>query len=454
MTAGSRFLACSGAFAGRAALRKEPKAVCNASLMVGRTVAVAPSVCVTSAAHRASPWRLSRRFRGSQAARNTRVAGAGQLASGGGNAATAGEDPSLAAWWQRQRERERGRGSALSADTAVRLSAELEARAAELTPSAGHVDQREAFLSALQLHVGDVIDGAEVLAFGSAVNGLWTPHSDVDVCVRVPGATTRSAQIRALQQIAGELRRSKTHKVEPRFGAQVPILRWAPVRPGMVACDVSVNNILAVANSRLLGAYSALDPRVRVLGLCLKAWAQARGINDRSRGTLSSFAIALMLIHFLQRRSPPILPSLQDIAFSRCHPPALVSGVDCRYATDAAQISEELSDLRAGQAPNNESVGQLLVEFMWHFGHAYRHGIIRIRDTRSLLPPGDESGCYLVVDNPFEPGKDVANVDSSHHDTIRKEFRRARSLMVQGRSFNDVLRPVEESLCGHRVSLR
>merc|ERR1719384_1624698 len=69
----------------------------------------------------------------------------------------------------------------------------------------------------------------------------------------------------------------------------------------MIACDISVNNVLAVVNSRLVGQYVRTDERLRTLGVGLKAWAQARGINDRSRGTISSFSLVLMLIHFLQR---------------------------------------------------------------------------------------------------------------------------------------------------------
>merc|ERR1719384_1951547 len=101
----------------------------------------------------------------------------------------------------------------------------------------------------------------------------------------------------------------------------------------MIACDISVNNVLAVVNSRLVGQYVRTDERLRTLGVGLKAWAQARGINDRSRGTVSSFSLVLMLIHFLQRRDPPVLPSLQDIAFSRSLPPEFVNGVDCRYCS-------------------------------------------------------------------------------------------------------------------------
>lgn len=327
------------------------------------------------------------------------------------------------------------------------LSLELEQTAADLLPQEAHIVQKDEFLGRLQHHLQDVVDGAEVAPFGSVVNGFWTSQSDVDICVRVPGASTRNAQIQVLRRIAGELARVSSHHIEPRFGAQVPILHWAPQRTGMVACDISVNNILAVANSRLLGRYVNLDDRLRRLGLCLKLWAQARGINDRSRGTISSFALALMLVNFLQRRDPPILPSLQDIAFSRSMPAFFVAGVDCRHCTDPAEIEKEMAYLRGKKPPNEESVGLLLCEFFRYYARDYRSGIIRIRDTRAILPPADESRHFLVVDNPFEVGKDVANIDESQHDCIRKEFRRGWGLLSRGRRFRELLQSptVEEA---------
>lgn len=348
---------------------------------------------------------------------------------------------SLSAWWRRRQD-----SGGLSNEAAQKLSQEVTQYAAEQRPSVTHVVQKDEFLQRLREHLAETIDGAEVAPFGSVVNGFWTPNSDVDVCVRVPGATTRNAQIQVLRQISAELTKVESHHVEARFGAQVPILHWAPLRPGMVSCDISVNNVLAVVNSRLVGRYVRLDDRLRTLGLCVKAWAAARGINDRSRGTLSSFSLVLMLIHFLQRREPPILPSLQDLAFSHNEKPRYINGVDCRFCTDAAQIEREMAYLRGPRSPNKEDVGTLLLDFFRHFGHEYRSGIIRIRDTRSVLPPGDESKCFLVVDNPFEVGKDVANVDASQQGSIRKEFRRAWSYLSQGRSFMALLSSPDAAL--------
>lgn len=45
----------------------------------------------------------------------------------------------------------------------------------------------------------------------------------------------------------------------------------------------------------------------------MKHWAKQRAVNDSYRGTLSSYCYVLMCIHLLQTRSPPVLPSLQQM---------------------------------------------------------------------------------------------------------------------------------------------
>ena len=42
-----------------------------------------------------------------------------------------------------------------------------------------------------------------------------------------------------------------------------PILRWSPRRPGSIACDISVGNVLAVANTKLIGEYLQVAPRLK-----------------------------------------------------------------------------------------------------------------------------------------------------------------------------------------------
>ncbi|EER18371.1 caffeine-induced death protein 1, putative [Perkinsus marinus ATCC 50983] len=325
----------------------------------------------------------------------------------------------------------------------VKLTTEIDALEAEVRPSDEEHKARDSFLAALQTTVSKMVDGdIRVHAFGSAINGFWTPHSDVDVCIQVPGHQTRAEQIVLLRKLATSLARVTTHFVEPRFSARIPIIHWAPKVPGsMLATDISVNNTLAVVNSRLIGAYMEIDPRLRPLGIAVKYWCKARGINDRSRGTLSSFSLILMMIHFLQRRPAPVLPSLQDLALQHNMPPLYVQGVDCRFATDPKMIAEDLDyQCKENGGRNTESVGFLLHEFFRYYGYMYKFGNIAIRDVVAATGAqpkvaSPSAGVYLFVDNPFEVGKDVANVLPNQHTRLRQEFRRAQQMLAKGVSF-------------------
>ncbi len=82
--------------------------------------------------------------------------------------------------------------------------------------------------------------------------------------------------------------------------------------PGTKA-DITVNNMLACTNTKLLRDYCSIDPRLRQLVFLVKHWAKKRKVNNAYEGTLSSYAYCLMAIAHLQRRQPPVLPCLQEM---------------------------------------------------------------------------------------------------------------------------------------------
>lgn len=63
----------------------------------------------------------------------------------------------------------------------------------------------------------------------------------------------------------------------------------------------------------MLRTYCELDERVAKLGVAIKKWAKFFNINDASQGTLSSYSYIVMLIYYLQRTHPPVLPNLQEV---------------------------------------------------------------------------------------------------------------------------------------------
>lgn len=62
-------------------------------------------------------------------------------------------------------------------------------------------------------------------------------------------------------------------------GAKVPIVKiWDP--EFRVACDMNVNNTMAIHNTRMIKTYVEIDDRVRPLALIIKNWTKQRLLND------------------------------------------------------------------------------------------------------------------------------------------------------------------------------
>lgn len=71
-------------------------------------------------------------------------------------------------------------------------------------------------------------------------------------------------------------------KVVCRAIAKVPIVKcWDPVLK--LACDINVNNPLALENTRMIRTYVQLDDRVRPLAKIIKYWTKRRLLNDAGK---------------------------------------------------------------------------------------------------------------------------------------------------------------------------
>jgi DNA polymerase sigma len=71
-------------------------------------------------------------------------------------------------------------------------------------------------------------------------------------------------------------------KVVCRAVAKVPIVKcWDPVLS--LACDINVNNPLALENTRMIRTYVQLDDRVRPLAKIIKYWTKRRLLNDAGK---------------------------------------------------------------------------------------------------------------------------------------------------------------------------
>lgn len=73
-----------------------------------------------------------------------------------------------------------------------------------------------------------------------------------------------------------------------------------------IKIDIIINNVLGVINSKFLAVYSQVR-WIKNLGLLLKMWA--KNVNMIDKSNLSSYAIVLMMIHYLivSKKVKPIL---------------------------------------------------------------------------------------------------------------------------------------------------
>ncbi|XP_078481455.1 uncharacterized protein LOC100181643 isoform X2 [Ciona intestinalis] len=160
-----------------------------------------------------------------------------------------------------------------------------------------------------------MLPDAKIFLVGSSVNGFGRLNSDADLClVFDPRNKTvnRKTVLKMLNRMKQLLNNAHFVKNLQLIYATVPILKFEDRISGM-ECDLNVNNLTGIRNSFLLLAYARCDPRVRPMVLCIKEWAHVNNINSAQLGTLSSYALVLMVLHYLQVVKPRVVPSFQAL---------------------------------------------------------------------------------------------------------------------------------------------
>ncbi|CAG8448686.1 13567_t:CDS:10 [Ambispora leptoticha] len=303
------------------------------------------------------------------------------------------------------------------------LSVDMLSLYETLLPTAESAKRREYFVNKIETLLNDEYPehSIKVHLFGSSMNDLGSSNSDVDLCV-----TTEWNGLEKVQTLAKVFRRLGMKRVNCVPKAKVPIVRlWDPELH--LACDLNVNNTLALHNTRLIKTYVNIDPRVRPLAMILKHWAKRRALNDAAKGgTLSTYTWTIMILNFLQMREPPILPVLHQIDTGTEH--TFVDGFD-------ASFYDDVESLRGFGDANKESIGGLLFAFFRRFAFEfdYEHHVISIRQGKYLTKAEknwDSRGWLLCVEEPFNTARNLGN--SADVVTVKGligEFKRAFNIL-------------------------
>ncbi|OAX82878.1 hypothetical protein ACJ72_02775 [Emergomyces africanus] len=212
--------------------------------------------------------------------------------------------------------------------------------------------------------------------------------------------------------------------------AKVPIVKiWDPEL--RLACDMNVNNTLALENTRMIRTYVEIDDRVRQLAMIVKYWTKRRILNDAALGgTLSSYTWICLIINFLQTRNPPILPCLQK------RPPKQPQKAD----DTGSSFDDDMEQLAGFGQANKSSLGELLFQFFRYYGHEidYETKVMSVREGTLISKEG--KGWHLLqnnrlcVEEPFNTSRNLGNTaDDTSFRGLHLELRRAFIAVSEGK---------------------
>ncbi|KAK3817168.1 MAG: hypothetical protein J3R72DRAFT_460702, partial [Linnemannia gamsii] len=270
----------------------------------------------------------------------------------------------------------------------------------------------------------------EVHSFGSFASGLCDMSSDADMTVfNVP---RQSPNCLPIVDLANNLRKLRYQHVTSVPRARVPI---ASFKLYGISCDLCLSQPMGVYNSKLIATYAKIDQRFATLWFSIKNIAKKHGILSASSGFLSSYALTMMLIVFLQDvTDPAILPPLQQSPLTTLH---TIDGHDCSF--DSTTVYDHYGD------DNTRSAGELLVDFFYFYGHVFDYSnqevnpsLGKILEERSVTPPLSYSDrkpkeWAMCVLDPFIVGRNVAGTCSKESVAMIQDcFQTAYEVLKEG----------------------
>nr|XP_022314742.1 terminal uridylyltransferase 4-like isoform X1 [Crassostrea virginica] len=299
----------------------------------------------------------------------------------------------------------------------------------DFAPSWDEVREREAIRRELEQFIQELYPTARLELFGSSNNGFGFRHSDLDLCMTFSDLPVPENldYVDCIERVTKKL---KTHKglynVFPITTAKVPIIKFRH-RRSQLEGDISLYNLLALHNTRMINLYSTMDPRVKVLGYAIKVFAKICEIGDASRGSLSSYAYILMLIYYLQQCKPPVLPVLQELHLDE-KPERMVEGWNAWHFDELATLPKLWEDF----GKNKASAGELWTGLFRFYTEEFKmdEHVVCIRQHETLTRFEKLwNGKCIAIEDPFDLNHNLGGgLSRKMHQYIVKALVHGRSL--------------------------
>ncbi|XP_023814284.1 poly(A) RNA polymerase GLD2 isoform X1 [Oryzias latipes] len=293
------------------------------------------------------------------------------------------------------------------------------------------LERKEVFRARLQEDIQSIFSVARLYLTGSSMNGLGCRSSDADLCLVITG-NKKPDPLSVLSRLRKLFRTLSYVEGTCLIRAKVPILKFKE-KGSDLEFDLNINNTVGIRNTFLLRSYAHADPRVRPMILVVKKWACHHQINDASKGTLSSYTLVLMVLHYLQTVRDPVLPSLQ-----RDHP-------DCfSPCMEIDMVPEGSTHVPPYISRNQSSLGELLLGFLRYYASEFSWDkqVISVREATAFPKTYAQEWRkkFICVEEPFERNNVARAVhEKLKFDAIKAQFFQSSRKLQARRDLNSIL---------------
>ena len=259
------------------------------------------------------------------------------------------------------------------------------------------------------------LEETQIEPYGSIVNNFMTEWGDIDICIIPKDNNLIQNFWEYLEEIKNEavdVQKIASFNLLERY-PRFLILKMKDIEKN-IELDITVQNKLPILNTRLIRFYSLLDQRFHIFGIFLKFWVKKNHIHGALDKFLTSYALLILIIHYLQNiAEPKILPILQQVENKKTEykyhfeEKELITNI--YFEEDLDKINNYMNIIN-DKKENNSTVVDLLIGFFEFYAYKYDHYLISISRS-DKKPVGEDEKAAFPIEDPFDinynPGKSM-----------------------------------------------
>ena len=291
---------------------------------------------------------------------------------------------------------------------------------------------------------------------GSRINGLALLCSDYDISITTLEPVDERKFLNFFYEEAKEILRdlfgNKGFEIKKLTHDDIRVPLVSVFLPkGDINIDFGVNNHLGIYNSRLLNTYVTFDDRCHLLALLVKIWAKTHKILGAKKMFLSSYALNLLVVNFLQTLEKPILPSLQTLSTNKkvIEVTRTIQGKlqVFKSRVDFEDDQGKLAEIKNQFPSNKMPIEELLRKFFKFYSQVGKFQGIKfsVRTGGHLPRPEGDMDYLYSIEDPFDrnnPGHSLRK-NSTQAKTFISTMKESYRLLKETK-FKEVFQPIKQ----------